>query len=280
MSTYTVEPGDSLSRIARDHDMPLNALLALNPEYKADPNQLDVGDVLRLTARAREPRRPVVPRGRRPSTAGRSQPSSAHFVVPRGQLTFDSEGLENPGGPYHSRVLHVPGPTSGATIGRGYDMKERSRSGILQDLLAAGIPDDMAADLAGLNGLAGPAAEARIARSELGDLEITPLQQKKLFLITYDELAGDVKRLCLKADVVHKYGATDWPHLDPTIKDVLVDLRYRGDYKPATRQKVQGPVARGDLEKFTEVLCNRAYWVDRFGVPRDRFRRRKEYLAG
>ena len=39
----------------------LNALLALNPEYKADPNSIDVGDVLRLSASAARPSAPAAP---------------------------------------------------------------------------------------------------------------------------------------------------------------------------------------------------------------------------
>lgn len=41
-------------------------------------------------------------------------------------MTFDQEGLENPGKKYHSRVPHVPSSSSGVTIGRGYDMKYKT----------------------------------------------------------------------------------------------------------------------------------------------------------
>ncbi len=34
-----------------------------------------------------------------------------------GRLTFEAEGNEK--GPYHSRILHVPSPFSGPTLGRG-----------------------------------------------------------------------------------------------------------------------------------------------------------------
>lgn len=277
MSTYTVQAGDTLSRIARRNGLTLNALLALNPEFKANPNDIDVGDVLRLARDAPGPRRKA-PMKRPGPRAGRSQSSSADFRVPRGQLTFDAEGLENPGGPFHSRVLHVPSPGSGATIGRGYDMKERSRSGIREDLRSAGVRKTLARKLSGLSGLVGPAAEARIARDGLEGLEITPAQQKRLFLLVYDELAGDVKRICRKSDVIAKYGATDWKDLDPTIRDLLVDLRYRGDYTPATRERVQPPVVRNDLAAFAVVISDRTYWVVQRGVPSDRFRRRKEFV--
>ena len=277
MSTYTIQSGDSLSKIAKKHGMPLNALLALNPQYKADPNAIAVGDKLRITVRAPQPQAPAAP-ARRPG-AGRNQPTGSHFKVLRGQLTFDAEGLENPGGMHHSRVLHVPSSSSGATIGRGYDMKQRSSDEILKDMEAAGVPEEAAKKLSTCHGLQSSKAEEHISKKDLGDLEITPIQQKRLFLLVYGEYEGTVKRICSKADVVQKYGATDWEGMDPTIKDLLVDLTYRGDYTGSTRQKVQRSVTKQDFAKFREVMRNRAYWVDRQGVPTDRFKRRKDYVS-
>ena len=46
MASYTVKSGDSLSRIAKAHDLSLNQLLALNPEFKANPNDVNIGDTL------------------------------------------------------------------------------------------------------------------------------------------------------------------------------------------------------------------------------------------
>jgi murein DD-endopeptidase MepM/ murein hydrolase activator NlpD len=46
--TYTVKPGDTLSKIAARQGITLNQLLDANPKYKANPNQLQVGDVLNL----------------------------------------------------------------------------------------------------------------------------------------------------------------------------------------------------------------------------------------
>jgi hypothetical protein len=53
----------------------------------------------------------------------------SNFLKPtRGLITFEAEGVENQSSPYHSRYFHVPTPSSGLTIGRGYDMKERTKS--------------------------------------------------------------------------------------------------------------------------------------------------------
>ena len=85
-------------------------------------------------------------------------------------------------------------------------------------------------------------------------------------------------RISSKADVVHKYGRTNWDTLNPLIKDVLVDLRYRGDYTGSTREVVQPPAVANDLAAFTAALTRRSYWEGR-GVPRDRYNRRRDYLT-
>src|SRR6185503_15887160 len=47
---YTVKPGDTLSKIASRHGITLNQLLDANPQFRANPDQLRVGDVLNLHA--------------------------------------------------------------------------------------------------------------------------------------------------------------------------------------------------------------------------------------
>ena len=46
------------------------------------------------------------------------------MTITKGLLTYKAMGME--GGDFHSRKLHVPSDRSGLTIGRGYDMKEKS----------------------------------------------------------------------------------------------------------------------------------------------------------
>ena len=92
---------------------------------------------------------------------------------------------------------------------------------------------------------------------------------------SYDDAAADVKRICEKPDVVAKYGVTDFAHLNPLIRDILVDLRFRGDYSGATRAHVQPCVVANDVECLRRVISNRNLWLT---VPKDRFRRRVEYL--
>ena len=191
----------------------------------------------------------------------------------KGTVTWDSEGTE--GGRFHSRRLHVPSDESGLTLGRGYDMKSRTASGVLIDLIRAGLARADAETISKGAGLKGKAAKKFIADNELEGFEITPAAQKKLFEIAYDAEAAEAKRLATKADVKAKYGATDWATLDPAIQEILVDLKYRGDYTPSARTKIQKYVAANDLEGFAKQLADAALWAK---VPSDRFKRRKKFL--
>lgn len=197
-------------------------------------------------------------------------------IVPpsRGQLTWDCEGQE--GGPYHSRVLHVPSASSGLTLGRGYDLRDRRRAEVEQSLCRAGLGTELANLIASGVRLKGRAAERFIVDNDLLDFELTPGSQRRLFEAVYGVMARDVERICAKPDVILTYGSVDWPLLDGRIKAVLIDLRYRGDYTGASRRLIQGAVARNDLVGFTQILSTATHWTT---VPPSRFERRKRFLA-
>ena len=197
-------------------------------------------------------------------------------IVPpaHGALTWGAEGQE--GGQYHSRILHVPSASSGLTLGRGYDLKERSRAEVTQNLAAAGLNAGQAATIAGAVRLSGTAAEQFIIDNDLLDFEISAGVQRKLFEAVYRDMEQDVIRICGKRDVVERYGKTDWNALDSRIRDTLVDLRFRGDYTGTTRREVQPPVVANDLSALRQVISNGALWTN---VPADRFQRRVRYLA-
>ena len=189
-----------------------------------------------------------------------------------GRLTFDAEGQE--GGPFHSRHFHVPSSSSGLTIGRGYDMKLRSKSQVRDDLLAAGLESAQAALISQAAGRKGEQAEEFIEENDLEDFEISGQAQLSLFNTEYARQEADTKRLATKADVTRAYGATDWEALDTTIKQVLIDLRFRGDYTPSCRRFLQVHVANNDLAAFAGEIEKQSNWPN---VPRDRFNRRKEF---
>lgn len=197
------------------------------------------------------------------------------MTIMQGFLTYDAEGTE--GGPFMSRVLHVPSSTSGLTIGRGYDMKEKSAQKITNDLVEAGVDEEQSKLLGEASGLSGDEAKAFIDSNGLGDFEITMEAQEALFEKTYQSMSKDVQRICNKDDCVAAYGPVDWENLEPKIKDILIDLRYRGDYTPSSRRRIQRFVSENDLASVTDDLANRDNWGN---VPEDRFNRRRDYVQG
>ena len=63
-------------------------------------------------------------------------------------------------------------------------------------------------------------------------ITLTRKQQYYLFLANYDYYEGEAKRLSTKPDVCRDYlndNKIDWDALHQNVKDVLVDLTYRGD---------------------------------------------------
>ena len=214
-------------------------------------------------------------------------PAHAHaaagdaFKVDAGQLTFDAEGTE--GGRYHTRKAHWPGGASGVTLGRGYDLGQHTAAKIVADFRAAGISEAVAHEYATAKGLTGPRAAAWLAKHRASLAEITPEQQEALFRATYQEHLEDVEGISGRyaastAKARHGHEADfdiDFSRLDPVIKDILVDLRYRGDYTHDTRIHVQPPAIANDLAALARVMADRSKWSR---VPKDRFDRRNRYL--
>lgn len=191
--------------------------------------------------------------------------------VERGQVTFDSEG--NEGGRWHSRTPHVPSNNSGLTIGRGYDMKFRTKESIKEDMLAAGIEEATAEKYAGGAGLSGDSAKAYMKAQNLPEISLEA--QKKLFAITYAQIESSARKICESKEVVAKYGAVNWMTMNDSIKQMVIDLRYRGDYTPRTREKVQPLVVSEDVAGLAKLLSDREFWKS---VPQNRFERRAAFM--
>ncbi len=146
----------------------------------------------------------------------------------RGLLTWYAEGVE--GGDYHSRVPHVPPKgNSGFTIGRGYDLRERLSGAVVSDLIQAGLPKEKAELIAKASGLNRTQANEFIIKNKLEKFEITSLQQKLLFEISYKQKENYIKGVCERASPIDGKKC-EWDSLNPAIREMLVDLGYRGDY--------------------------------------------------
>lgn len=207
-------------------------------------------------------KKPATSRG--PFTRPKAK-SADPLKVDAGQVTFDAEGNDDPKSIYYSRRLHWPKGGSGATIGRGYDMKERSKASIIADLTAAGLSPADAKKYAEGAGLQGAAAEKFVADNKGVLPELTREQQKKLFDITYAQTKKDIAR------VLNKYLGVDLDKVKPIVRDIMVDLRFRGDLPPAMRPVIEDALKSDDPEKLLAVMSDRSKWPN---VPKDRFDRR------
>lgn len=106
---------------------------------------------------------------------------SGPLTVPRGQFTFNAEGSDNPHSPYFSRVLCWPGKDSGVTIGRGYDMKMRSKDEVFNNIRQANIDSDIAKIMSGGSHLIGASAQHFVHKNREICGVITRTQQVNLF---------------------------------------------------------------------------------------------------
>jgi len=203
------------------------------------------------------------------------------LIVPKGQLTFDAEGNDLEHSPWFSRKIHWPGGISGVTIGRGYDLGQQSNAE--NDLKEAGIDEPLKSWLVGSSGLSSTAANNRLnsASNEVRTYNITRKEQYDLFMISYQRLEDDVKRINQKPDTIRSYhpnpSATaeqPWADIPDKIKEILADLRYRGDYTPGIRTHIQRFAYSGDIDGFGRILSDKSYWGN---VPQDRFDRRSRY---
>ncbi len=149
-----------------------------------------------------------------------------------GGLTYRAEGNNIPGSPYYSRKIHWPGISfrchtygSGVTIGRGYDLKHRSRREIVHDLTLAGVPSEQAEKIAEAAKKSHCSARDFVKREREYIGEITELQQLRLFELTYQKYIVDSIRFYNK---YKKTTSVSWEKLDSTLKDVFVDMKYQG----------------------------------------------------
>lgn len=269
--SWTVEEGESLGSIAERFTGDWGRypeLWVANQDRVPDPDKLEKGTVLVLPdtwSAASAPAEVAAP------SEGQAEDTDGLLTVERGQLTFDAEGQE--GGAYHSRTAHWPGGASGVTIGRGYDMRERSWKEVHDALVGAGVPEQDAIALADGAGLSGTEARDFIRDADLPEISLEA--QKVLFDETYAWYVADVQRISQLGGVVSAYGEVDFETLDPALLDLAVDLRYRGDYTRVTRQVVQPLLVANDVEGMARVMANKGLWL---GVPEDRFLRRKKWM--
>ncbi|MFU9139251.1 hypothetical protein ACLRGG_21205, partial [Erwinia tasmaniensis] len=212
--------------------------------------------------------------------------------VPKGQLTFNAEGNDTESSIYFSRHPHVPNKRgvviglSGVTFGRGLDFGQQSKT-YIQTLFkdmerdARPLPSALEKWLMGSVGLKGAAAltycldiDKHVPKSEQ---YLTRKQQHFLFNAVYEHLYGVTKRVISKgANVDGVQISAELGSYNQNVQDVLVDLTFRGDNSPRTRQYFMKDLKAGEGQ-FKSNISN-SHWKASFGVPEQRFNKRKGYL--
>jgi hypothetical protein len=174
------------------------------------------------------------------------------FEVSQGQITFDAEGNDNQGSPYFSRQISWPGGDSGVTIGRGYDMGDRTETEVKNDLVAAGLDAVKAAAFAKGAREKGVNAAKFVKESRVSLGMISPQVQKRLFENIYPDYVDRAQQNYNKW-TIDGSGRVAWEYLDPAIRDVLVDFVYQG-YTKGPNPMVKG--MRNDYDELIQYILN------------------------
>lgn len=154
-------------------------------------------------------------------------PKKGDLFVRRGQVTFDAEGNDISGNLYFSRRLHWPGGASGVTLGRGYDMKQRTSTSVYADLVAAGVDHDAAQDFSQGAQLSGHEARDFVNNNRDAYGVISRESQRILFEdVTYPRYEAAAKTRYTNG-TAGEVGATPWTSLNDRVRDIAVDLTYQ-----------------------------------------------------
>ncbi|WP_081943127.1 pesticin C-terminus-like muramidase [Dickeya fangzhongdai] len=177
-------------------------------------------------------------------------------TVLKGKVTYDAEGREERG-QYFSRQIHYPeskdpsvAAKTGVTIGRGYDMGERTQAQVYNDLIAAGIPASQASRISAAAGKKG--INAKIFVNNNKDIgEITTEQQIKLFNNIYPAYESRAQ-LRYKEKTKGMRNVTKWEDLNPAIRDILVDIVYQG----FQGKQAMPAASQNNIDQFITFLNN------------------------
>jgi len=172
---------------------------------------------------------------------------------------------EDPHGASASWTPSVPTKESGVTLGRGYDMKERSGDQIEHQLTAAKIDAALATKYRGASGLFGPNAKKWITANQPFD-PITAAQEKLLFRQEYAATTDAAVAEVLAKPGLDKKGEykaagsdlkldIDFDHLNPVILAFVVDLRFRCDLNKAWPY-IKEAVEANDLAKLQMLVAD------------------------
>ncbi|MGY3961551.1 pesticin C-terminus-like muramidase [Aeromonas popoffii] len=185
-------------------------------------------------------------------------------IVFKGKLTFDEEGNDVENSILFSRTIHWLGNSeSGVTIGRGYDLGNRSKTELYRDLSGSGVPDNIASLISNGAGMKGVAASNFVSANKSSTL-ITRKSQYKLFEKIYPDYVlrakSNYERWTIAQHVndanisgVSISDKTNWENLGNKVKDVIVDLVYQG-FTKGPKPMIYGML--NDRQKYADYIRN------------------------
>jgi hypothetical protein len=190
-------------------------------------------------------------------------------TIHRGQMTFNAEGTSIRGTRNYSRVIHWPGnDLSGVTIGRGYDLGDRTQEQVYSDLRRVGVNESQARAISlGVDRKGNRAREfVNSNRDAIG--EITAQQEVMLFNMIYPNYENRAQRFYTRHTRTLAE-RTEWGQLHPAIRDVLVDMVYQG-FEGRTAMPA---ASRNDIDHFIQYIRNKPEYMEYEGN-----RKRIDYL--
>mgnify|MGYP004716297177 CR=1 FL=1 len=152
---------------------------------------------------------------------------SGRLTVSEGQVTFDAEGNDIPNNLSFSRHIHWPGGVSGVTIGRGYDLGDRSYHSIVYDFVKVGIDRQQAELIASAHGKKGNSANIFVKNYRQACGIISRESQARLFELIYPSYVSRARKIYQSYAAVVP-NATPWLNLHKAIREIVVDLVYQG----------------------------------------------------
>jgi hypothetical protein len=208
--------------------------------------------------------------------------SESQLKVSKGQLTFDIEGDEryrDADKSFFSRRPHWPGGVSGVTLGRGFDFGQQFDT--KETLQEVGVTEPFLTWLAGSEGLAGAEAKKYIKDmpENIKGRCITRKQQKDLFMKIVGDYEKRAKATAIKKQYEGMRAPLVWGNLASAVKEVLVDMQYRGDLKESTMDKIGKLIeAGGDGLKNFVAKPNNMTGIVTALPPQNRCDARKQHL--
>ncbi len=190
-------------------------------------------------------------------------------------ITYYAEGSLK-----ETRKIHFPGGESGATIGKGFDFKFKTKNEIEYFFKSISLSSQIIKELKKLAKLSASQAKRIIDKSPLlKTLVLTDKQIIELFKKTYAVYKNRAKDLTKHKGNMNKYGDPAWETMPSKLKELIIDLTYRGDYSSFKGVKripqIQKFIVKRDYQGLCEFYNNDK---NRGIVPLNRWMRRKKLV--